>query len=215
MQTQGDRIRLARKARGWTLDELTKRSGVKRSAISEVERGKTQRSRDAAALARALGVNVDWLADGRGKMEAPGALDEDWPSVLAYEQPASLGPGAEPDEYAITHQLKFRAQSLARQRLKADNLGVCYGKGDSMLPRIRSGDAILFDRADTAPKNGKLYVVTYGRDLLAKKLKMFAGRWHIQSLNESDPLFENPEPIDEHKGLVIHGRVRWIGSWES
>jgi len=140
--------------------------------------------------------------------------DDDWPDILAYRQPAALGDGAVPDDYAETHALKFRADSLRRKRLKPDRLGVCYGKGDSMLPRIRSGDAILFDMNDTEPKDECIFVISYDGELLAKKLVEIGGRWHIESLNKDEPKNRKPKPIDEFKQFRIHGRVRWIGSWE-
>src|SRR5436189_258476 len=87
----------------------------------------------------------------------------------------------------VRELLKFRAESLGRKRLKPERLAVCYGTGDSMLPRIKTGDAILFDRADTEPKDGKLYVVTYDRQLLAKRLVNLGGRWFIESLNREHP----------------------------
>lgn len=83
-----------------------------------------------------------------------------------------------------------------------------------MLPRIRSGDAILFDRGDKEPRDGCLYVITYGNDLLAKKLVNLGGRWFIESLNKDDPKWAKPQLVDEVKHFEIHGRVRWIGSWE-
>ena len=89
-----------------------------------------------------------------------------------------------------------------------------YGRGDSMLPRIRSGDAILFDTGDTAPADGSLFVVSYDGGLMAKRLVNLGGRWFIESLNRDDPKWRKPTPIDDHKGFQIHGRVRWVGSWE-
>lgn len=169
----------------------------------------------AAPLARAVGIgDPAEISVAYRKIASAAGSAADWPDILAYRQPASLGPGAIPDEYAETHKLKFRTDSLQKKRLRADRLGVVYGKGDSMLPRIRSGDAILFDTGDTAPKDGALFVVSYGGGLLAKQLSFLGGRWFIESLNKDEPRFRKPELIDEHKGFKIHGRVRWIGSWE-
>jgi phage repressor protein C with HTH and peptisase S24 domain len=211
---QGERIKLARKIRKMNRADLARRSGVGYSTISEVERGATGRTAEIPALARALNFSVDWLADGKGPMELIEPDEDEWPFVLAHRQPASLGPGAEVDEYAETHKLKFRAASLMRKRLKPDALAVCYGKGDSMMPRIHDGDAILFDRSDKEPADGKLYVVTYDGKLLAKQLSLLGGRWFIESLNKDSKDWRKPQPIEEHRHFEIHGRIRWIGSWE-
>ncbi len=210
----GMRLKQARKIRGMTRRELSVASGVGYSTIAEIENEPQESSRHSAKLARALRINHDWLVDGKLPIELAGPDDEEWPYVVAHRQPASLGDGAEPDEWAETHKLKFRSESLERKRLNPKRLGICYGAGDSMLPRIRNGDAILFDRSDIEPRDGLLYVITYEGKLFAKQLSLIGGRWFIESLNKEQRKYAKPQLIDEHKGFEVHGRVRWIGSWE-
>lgn len=214
LPTLGSRLVHARRERRISRAELARRAGIPYPTLAGIENEDQSETTKLLELAQALTVRPEWLRTGKGPMDAATTEESDWSDILAYKQAASLGDGAEPDEYAEAHKLKFRADSLQRKRLRPDRLGVVYGKGDSMLPRIKSGDAILFDRNDTDPKDGGLYVITYGRDLMAKQLVELGGRWFIQSLNRDDPKWRKPEPIDEHKGFVIHGRVRWIGSWE-
>jgi phage repressor protein C with HTH and peptisase S24 domain len=217
METTGERLRSERIAAKLTQQQLADEAGVSKQAISQIETGGTKNPEAAtiSPVCRRLGITTHWLLTGRSpKYANDGAPNEDWSDILAFKQAAALGDGAVPDEYAETHKLKFRADSLQRKRLRPDRLGVVYGKGDSMLPRIKSGDAILFDRGDTTPRDGCLYVVSYDGALLAKQLVELGGRWFIQSLNRDDPKWRKPEPIDEYKSFKVHGRVRWIGSWE-
>ena len=59
----GRKIEEALTVRDWTQGQLELRSGVGQSHISQIVRGKTRPRIDiAAALARALGVSLDWLA---------------------------------------------------------------------------------------------------------------------------------------------------------
>lgn len=59
----GDRVREARKKRGYTLRKLEKLSGVHAATISHAERGRHSTSLDVAhLLADALDVSLDWLA---------------------------------------------------------------------------------------------------------------------------------------------------------
>lgn len=217
MESMKDRLAKAMEARGVTPRDVYSRKILSKAGIYFLLDGTTtpEKVRDStiAALCAFLKINRSWLLTGKGSMEAL-VSDDEWPDVLAYRQAASMGDGAVPDEYAETHALKFRAQSLQRKKLRPDKLGVCYGKGDSMLPRIHSGDAILFDMGDTKPKDDALFVISYDGELLAKKLIEIGGRWHIESLNKDDPKWRKPRPIDEFKQFQIHGRVRWIGSWE-
>lgn len=191
-------------------------AGIAYSTLADVENGFSDSTTALHRIAKRLKVRVEWLETGKGPMEAPESddTDSDWANILGVRQAASLGPGAEPDEYAETHKLKFRADSLRRKRLQPDKLAVIYGRGDSMYPTIKNGDAILVDTSDREPKDEKLFVVTYGRELLAKRLVNLGGQWFIDSDNKADPKWKRPVPVDGAKGFEIHGRVRWIGSWE-
>jgi len=211
----GDRIKQARKLRGLNRTKLAKLIGMPYPTLAGIENGDQGGSTKLASISKALRVRPEWLETGNGQMETPGYLsDEDWADIMGVRQAAALGDGAEPDEYAETHKLKFRSDSLARKHLKPDRLAVIYGKGDSMYPTIKDGDAILIDTGDREPRDDKLFVITYGRDLFAKRLINLGGKWFIDSDNKSDPKWKRPEPIDEVRGFEIHGRVRWIGSWE-
>lgn len=218
MALMKDRLAKAMEVRGVSARDIYSRKILSKAGIYFLLDGTTtpEKVRDLtiSALCSYLRINPEWLRHGKGAMDAVVERTLDWPDVLAYRQAASMGDGVQPDEYAETHALKFRAQSLQRKRLRPNQLGICYGTGDSMLPRIRSGDAIMFDMSDTEPKDDALFVISYDGDLLAKKLIEIGGRWHIESLNKDDPKWRKPRPIDEFKQFQIHGRVRWIGSWE-
>ncbi|UJH75027.1 helix-turn-helix domain-containing protein (plasmid) [Burkholderia cenocepacia] len=62
----GERIRLERRKRGWSQNELAKRSGVTQGLISQIENGTNDSSKHLPGLARALDVSVDWLETGKG-----------------------------------------------------------------------------------------------------------------------------------------------------
>ena len=217
MDTLAERLLSARTEKNATQDDLAKLVGRSKQAISKIESGGTLEPATSTLepIARFLGVNLRWLSTGMGpRYISEGIADAGWADVLGVKQAASLGDGAEPDEYAETHKLKFRADSLRRKHLRPDKLAVIYGKGDSMWPTIKDGDAILVDLADKEPRDEKLFVITYGRDLFAKRLVKLGDRWFIDSDNKSDPKWKRPIPVEEAKGFEIHGRVRWIGSWE-
>jgi phage repressor protein C with HTH and peptisase S24 domain len=216
METLGERLRKEREAQKMTQGDLGKVAGVSKQAIAKIESGATQEPATTTLepIARHLGVNLRWLTEGRGEKRLQAPMADEWPDVMAYRTSASLGDGSEPDEWMETHKLKFRAESLQRKRLRAEHLGVVFGRGDSMLPRIRSGDAIMFDKRKTTATDGDLFVITYDGGLLAKKLTNLGGRWFIESLNKDDPKWRKPVPVEDHKGFAIHGKVVWIGSWE-
>lgn len=216
--TIGERIRFAREHGPLgkvSRKDLAAASGIAYTTLADVENGHSETTTALHRIAKRLQVRVEWLETGRKPMEATADdQGEDWTNVIGVQQAAALGDGAEPDEYAETHKLKFRADSLKRKHLRPDKLAVIYGKGDSMWPTIKNGDAILIDTSDKEPRDEKLFVITYGRDLFAKRLVKLGDRWFIDSDNKTDPKWKRPIPVEEAKGFEIHGRVRWIGSWE-
>lgn len=142
--------------------------------------------------------------------------DPEWRDILGYAQALGLGAGAEATEYAETHRLKFRADSLARKGLHARNLAVYYGKGDSMEPRIHDGDAILFDTSDTRPADGQIFVIQLGREIYAKRCEVLDDAVYFRTDNPNgDHNWRKPKKMmNPRQPIQILGRVRWIGSWE-
>lgn len=140
----------------------------------------------------------------------------DWDDILGFAQAVGLGNGAEAQEYAETHKLKFRADSLARKRLRPGSLAVLYGKGESMLPRVRDGDAILFDTSDTRPKDDGIFVVQWKGEYYAKRAEIIDDTVFFRSDNTTgDHGWTKPKRMDAKRDpITIIGRVRWIGSWE-
>lgn len=214
-----DNLRKFRKAARLTQEQLALACGWSgQSRIANYEAGTREPTLDeVASLAAALGVTPGELLD------APEPIGRDvteWTPVMGYAQAVGLGKGAEAQEYAETHKLKFRADSLARKRLSPGKLAVMYGQGDSMLPRVLPGDAIMFDTSDTTPRDGKLYVIQVhgnaGREYQVKRAMLLDDVLYFTADNPAgDHAWTKPRRADAKRGQIdIIGRVRWIGSWE-
>ena len=77
-----DRLKAARKAKGWTMATLARKSGVTEGHISHCEYGKfTPRMDTLMWLAEALNVSMDWLAGRYGYDE-----ENETGQRLQYEQ---------------------------------------------------------------------------------------------------------------------------------
>ena len=142
--------------------------------------------------------------------------DDPWADVTGYSQAAGLGSGPEAQEWAETHKLKFRRDSLSRKRLSPQHLAVMYGSGDSMWPTIKENDAILFDTTDTVPKNKGVYVVLVpgagAEEYMVKRALVSKGVTTFVSDNlDGDHDWKEPRPMDD--GIKVVGRVRWTGGW--
>lgn len=81
MSTLASRIKQARKQAGLTQKDLAQRVGVSQPVISQLENGENLQSVHLLAIAKACGVDSDWLASGEEKPEQV---------VLTKEQLADL-----------------------------------------------------------------------------------------------------------------------------
>lgn len=220
-----ERVKRALELREMTPADLIARKVLSKAGIYFILDGTTKaekiRASTIAKLSAALQVNPEWLQYGRGSMEGtPTAVDGEWDDVRGYAQAMGLGGGPEAAEYAETHKLKFKASSLARKRLRANALAVMYGKGDSMEPRIQSGDAILFDTSDTRPRDGALFVILVpganNPEYQVKRCEVLDDFVYFKADNPAgDHNWRKARRMDDKRNPIqIIGRVRWIGSWE-
>lgn len=221
--TIGERIKQARSLRGMSRPQLAEAAKIKYPTLAGIENNDQTGTTQLPQLAEALGVTVRWLQTGKGPRDAADAVpaESDWADIQGYAQALGLGGGPEAQEYAETHKLKFRADSLARKRLRPNALAVMYGKGDSMEPRIHAGDAVLFDTTDTRPRDGHLYVVMVdgggaAKEYQVKRCEIIEDLVFFKSDNpRGDHNWKKPKRMDSPRHPIeIIGRVRWIGSWE-
>lgn len=70
VESIGERIRRARKSRGYTQEELSLELGVSRNAVGMMERGSIRPNEEnLVKLCSKLWINKHWLLTGRGNME--------------------------------------------------------------------------------------------------------------------------------------------------
>ena len=69
--TEGERVKLVRKARGLTLEKFGKQFGMGSSSISDIENGRrTLTNQTRISICREFGVNEEWLRTGEGEIFA-------------------------------------------------------------------------------------------------------------------------------------------------
>ncbi|MBD9368835.1 helix-turn-helix transcriptional regulator [Xanthomonas sp. XNM01] len=216
METIGQRVRAEREARGDSRAKLATAAGISATALSDLELGYSQSSLSLHRIAAALGVRTTWLETGKGPKTQTAQPEGEWKDVIGYVQDVGAGAGTEAQEYAETHALKFKATSLRRKGLLNNRLAVYYAKGDSMEPRIRTGDAILFDQDDTTPVHNGIYVVRWRGEEYVKRAKVVEDLVLFESDNPfGDHTWGRPKRMDSaREPIEVIGRVRWIGSWE-
>ena len=86
-----------------------------------------------------------------------------------------------------------------------DRLAVIEVQGDSMEPTLRDSDTVLLDMRTPELRDGDIYTLRRGEDLLVKRLRLQGPNWLITSDNTSYPV----ELLDEDTQVI--GRVVWLG----
>ncbi len=201
-------------------DELARKTGIPRRTLETYLSGNAEpKASRLAAIARAGGVTVDWLATGEGPMfasekrpepAAPAGIWEEFALVPLYDIAVSAGPGVCVEHETVLAQLAFRRDWLRETGIQAANLAVVRAVGDSMEPTIRHGDALLIDRAKREPVGDYIYVLQVDHELRAKRLqRLLDGRVRVGTDNPAytEEIIER----DRLGQLEIVGRVVWKG----
>ena len=178
-------------------------------------------SSDLAREIEATGGKPHGWLDQRHDDAAPSLPnDEEFSVVPGFAAAIGLSDGEEALDYASTHGLKFRKDSLRRKHLLGADLAVMYGKGDSMEPLIQTGDAILFNRDNRTPKHEELYVVqlpgvTLHDRISVKQAELVGSIVTFRALNpEGDHHWRRPRLMDDPRSpITVIGRVCWLGKW--
>lgn len=123
---------------------------------------------------------------------------------------AKAGAGSSLITSAKTESLyAFRRDFLRGRGISAPHAVMLDVMGPSMEPMILDGDTILIDTRDLEPRDGKIYLVGFGEDLLVKRLQRAPHGWILNSENSS--YSDIPVEGEDLNGLRIYGRVRWFG----
>ncbi len=200
-----ERIRELASDKGLNIKDFSAFLGVSERTIQNYLAGiSLPNGRFLVDLAEKIGASPTWVLVGDGpkyvggdhqNMRPPLAalIDPEFVSVPRYAVEASAGHGAITDCEDISGYYAFNRKWLARRSLNPDSLCVISVRGDSMEPRLRDGDLILVDRAQSQIADGLAYVVRLGDDLMVKNVqRVDPTRVALLSVNKLYP----PREID-------------------
>lgn len=195
--------------------------GISPSAIYQIEGGETQslNAKTGPAMAKLSGLSLEWLTTGKGPKYVAARIGEEREAYLTipmHGAQASAGHGATNGDVVEIGTLLFRPKSLSKREISQEGVQAWYVTGNSMFPRLREGDAVLFDTKDCDPKDGKLYVIEWGKDRQVYVKRLYHeldGALRVVSDNPA-PEFRDRMVQPGDPGFKVLGRVRWIGSWE-
>jgi len=169
------------------------------------------------ALAKAAGVNVQWLVAGEGpklvKSREECSSEGPMVTVPIHSVRASTGYGAavfDRDEEPEA-EMAFERNWLRRiTSAGTDRLGLIYANGDSMEPEIRGEDLLLIDRSANEVTTEGIYAVSFDNFLQVKFVRQpNPETLELISLNEVyKPVHINLKRLGELVRIV--GRVIWV-----
>ena len=220
LDTPGKRLRFARERAGFK----TAKDAARKAEIGEVswrayENDQHGYSKKATAIARVLGVSVEWLLDGGPIIEPdiPAAPPPDMNTSLSAAQielvrrvdiTYAMGDGTVIEDYPETDFLPFSLNFLRQfARGPTDRLFIASGHGESMEPTLRRDDLVMIDASQNRVAfQDHIWALTYcGAGMIKRLRRVSGGRLLIHSDNPAVP----PQEADEEDVYVV-GKVVWI-----
>lgn len=214
----GQQIKKHRAARGWTLEQLSEKSGVDTGTISALENRESQRSKYASDIAKGFGLTTDQLLDDatlaiRNTAPAPGqrtpidlSNNPDYPAVRRVQFKLSAGASGfgvdylgEDDPPIVFKRAWFESNGYRPEALFA--VRVANG---SMEPGLYDGDTVVVNTGQTEPKDGKVFAVNYEGELVIKRLVRDAGQWWLCSDNPDQRHYPRKQA---HAGAILLGEI--------
>lgn len=188
MKTLAERLRHARRERGYTQLQLAEAAEVRQSDISKLERGDSLKTSNLVRIARALSVSPEWLDTGEGVM-LPGPASNVAPAPAL--SPARLipvvghvkgGPDGflEEMQYPVGH-----GEGFVMYWTKDPEAYALRIRGDSMHPRYRAGEFIVVTPSIEAQQGNDVVVRLHdGRKLLKLLNWRRADEIQLMSIND-------------------------------
>jgi transcriptional regulator with XRE-family HTH domain len=215
------RLREAVKKAG-TVKEIAARSGVPFGTIQNYLGGREMKLGNAASLATAIGVSLEWLVWGHEVaqrepspvLSGVEAAPEGYVAIPRYEVRAGAGSGVINPSERVISQITMSEEYIRRVlRRLPKNMCILEALGDSMAPTIRDGDVIMIDISVSELRASSIYVLLVGNQLLVKRLhRLTSGSILIISDNkEHYPPEEITAATAEADPIRIVGEVVWKG----
>lgn len=233
-----DRLQSRMKAQGLNATDIIKATGVSKGTVSFWVNGKNGASGEKLlALARALKCSPEWLATGKGMIEShpsPGGDRRVEPnaSILGFIEPwddstpldddeveipllkdvrVAAGSGEISEEFFTGKKIRMGKYTLKNRGVSPSDAVCVTVSGNSMEPALPDGSTVGMDRAQTAIKDGKVYVIKHDGELRVKQVyRRTGGGIRLRSFNQAEhPDEEYTTEQMTEKDIWVVGKVFW------
>jgi hypothetical protein len=134
--------------------------------------------------------------------------------VARFDIAGSMGPGTEPPDMNMVVENMSLDANWVRQNLsytQIDNLKLISGRGDSMAPTIRSGDAVLVDSGVTSVDADAIYFFLMRGQLQIKRIQRGLDGLTIISDNGQYPAIDVPGEREDDIKVLAQIIYWWTG----
>lgn len=217
--------------------------GVPNSTIAAmISRGSKKLSTDIALkIADAEGVNLYWLASGKGPKRIDDIRHEEYREGGVVQLPddfvlvndmrsveASAGSGAEVSTELVDGRMAFRRDWVLKEGLNPNALCIIRAKGDSMEPTIQDGAPLLVESFSYMDQQGNKHYIRHGRTpeevvkqdgiyVVQLRERLVVKRLQLDMMgglivNSDNSAYERIHiPAEQLDDIVVIGRVVWTG----
>lgn len=202
----GERLRNARRNKGFTLDELSKiyndkySAGLNKGTLSKYENGKQEPMISVVKnLSTILGVNVDYLLGASDVNNSHLVVGKGIKIPVLGKVPAGV-----PIE-AVEDIIDY--EEIPEELAKDGEFFGLQIKGDSMTPRICEGDVVIVRKQEDAESGDLVIAMINGNEATCKRLMKYADGIRLMPNNPAyEPLYFTNEEI-EKTPIKIIGKV--------
>lgn len=215
MSIPKDRVIEARESVQMRPAEFSRRIGVSKSALSQIEDGTTK----SLALKTALniqaltGYRAEWLQDGTLPKKGKAAFSPQGDYLGVRRGTIKLSAGV--SGFAVEYEnhdappIFFRREWFTTNSYIPEKLIALRVQGHSMEPGLFDGDTVVVNTGDATPSDGDVFAINYEGELVIKRLKRDAGEWWITSDNADRRRYPDKRCTAD---VFIIGRIVYKGS---
>lgn len=190
--TINERLKAARKEKGMTQQELSRKSGVAQSTISDFERGRNHSSTELPALAKALNVSLDYLSYGKERAQSPSDRQYMTKGGYRVRYVPIKGSAKMGNDGYFNHTDSFCTEDgdgYVPSISGSPNSYALRGTGGSMHPVIRDGWYVVCD-PDTNAVAGEFVLVCINNErcIIKEYITERDGLLHLLSVNSGERL---------------------------
>lgn len=201
-----NRIKQLRKQNGISQQKLSSMVNVNQTAISQWETGKTSPNLDTAAkLAEIFNVSMEYLLGKDSAVEPEPGKSSTGVRIPVYGETAAGIPIVAIEDFDSDDPDDW--EEIPEDMAKSGEYIALRIKGDSMEPRMRTGDVVIV-RLQPEVENGDIAIVRVnGNEATCKKIKKTPEGIMLISLNPAyEPMFFTKKQVHTLP-ITILGRV--------